>query len=85
MGECKTVEFLKKIVEADGDMAMVARSALGIVSTLRDSDGLNPIAIVYLQELVEHIYQESSEPLLSHLREGADCDICAALAARIDP
>lgn len=84
VAECKTVDFLTKIYKADGDMALIARSALGIIHTMRDSD-LNPEALSYLQELIDYIYQESGEPLLDHLRDGADCDICSALADKSIP
>ncbi len=82
MAECKTVEFLKKIDSTNGDLAVIARSAIGIIEALRESE-INPVGIVYLHELVEHLYQEAGEHLPSHLRDGGDCDICAALAARI--
>jgi hypothetical protein len=81
-GDCKTIEFLKAIHAADDDLAMVARSAIGIVNDMRLSE-INPVAVAYLHELIDHIYQETGEPMLSHLHDGADCDICAALVTRL--
>ncbi len=82
MAECKTIEFLKKVGSTNGDISVIARSAIGIIETLRESE-INPVGIVYLHELVEYIYQEAGEHLPQHLQDGGDCDICAALAARI--
>lgn len=80
MPDCKTVEFLRSVHAIDGDLALVARSALGLVERMHASE-INPVAVMYLRELVEHIYVETGRPLLAHLQAGTDCDVCAALLA----
>jgi hypothetical protein len=45
-------------VDSNGDLAVIARSAIGIIETLRDSE-IIPVGIVYLHELVDYIYQEA--------------------------
>ncbi len=74
--------FLEQIAATGGHLDSVARSALGMVEDIRLSN-YDPMYLSYLHELVEHIYQSNGLPLLDHLREGADCELCAALVSRV--
>lgn len=81
MDDCKTVLFLQQVAAGGGNLAGIARSALGLIEDIQNTH-LDALYLVYLQEIIEHIYQENGLPLLDHLRDGADCELCAALAAR---
>ena len=81
MSECKTINFLRGFDEADGDLALVARSAIGIVRSVRKDD-IDPLAIAYLRELIDHICNVSGEPLFALSIDRSDCcGICPTLAS----
>lgn len=81
MSECKTLEFLKNIHEADESCCLIARSAIGIIDTIRNSEKIDPTAVAYLHELIEYLYSIGDADRLSHLQDSPDCEICAALLA----
>jgi hypothetical protein len=83
--ECVTIQYLKKLSSLDdpNDLQTVAASTLKIISDVREFR-MTEIDVEYLHQLVDSIIKEGHDILLSHLREGsADCEICAALAARL--
>lgn len=87
--ECVTIGYLKQVATTDEPMhsenlAGVAASALRIIADVREYR-MTGMDVECLQWLVDSIFQQGHGALLSHLRDGApDCEICAALAARMN-
>ena len=84
MNTCKTVELLRRMAtEETGLRRSGALAALNLIDELR-TNGLDAIYLGYLHEIIEHVYDDNGLSLLAHLNDGPDCDLCVALAGRLN-
>ena len=86
--KCNTTLYLQEIASADGqsapnDLASVAQSALRIISDVAEYR-LTSMDVDCLEWLLASLVQHGHAHLLSHIQTSdADCEICAALAQRM--
>lgn len=87
VAECMTIRYLRELAlrerDRDASLAAAADAVLRIITDLR-ANYISRRDVSYLHMLVDDIRRNGHDILLDHLRhEAPDCDICAALAARI--
>ena len=85
--ECAAIVHLREMAQLDGDNQWInadnAETALLIIADVREHY-LSETDIKYLHSLTDEIIKSGHEALLAYLSSGApDCNICAALMARM--
>lgn len=80
--ECKTIQVLKRLKGENSLHGNLAATCLRLIEDIRES-GHSDYALKNLHEFLDIVYADSALPMLDHLLEGTDCDICKAIASRL--
>ena len=85
MDHCSTIDHLLEITNGtDHLLAKAAKSALGIIADVKEN-GPSGFDLEALHAILDGVYAASVHSLFDHLLEGSpDCEICAAIKARIE-
>ncbi len=80
--DCRTAQVLRHHVETKSEHERLASTCLMIIEDIQES-GLSDFSIRHLHEFLDTVYKKTPSQLFDHLLDGADCDICRAIASRL--